>query len=1214
MAHLSVSLLGPFEATLGGAPITDFESNKVRALLAYLAVEADRPHRRDALAGLLWPDYSNRTARTNLRNALANLRTAIGDRTRSGDRAPSDDRSASPPHLLITRETIQFNVTGDHWLDVAAFRAWVEADPSVPHQLEEAVALYRGGFLEGFFLKDSPAFEDWSLLTRERLQRQMLAALRLLAGHYGQLGDYDRARDYAWREVELEPWREEAHQQLMRLLALGGQRGAALAHYETCRRVLREELGVEPTEETTRLYERIRDGSLSQDVAEETSAHPPAALPRARPVQRPVFLQEGEGIEAARPVFVARERELARLDGFLELAEAGQGQVAFVIGEAGSGKTALINEFAARVLEMRGDGPEQPEQAPIVASGHCSAYAGVGDPYLPFRQILQRLTGDVETRWAAGAMTREHARRLWQTAPLAAQALAEVGPNVIDTFVPGTALVERATLASTTALGDGAGADAPDQAPWLTRLRQLVESRAAGPTGPGPPQTALFEQVAGVLQVLARRAPLVLVLDDVQWADVGSISLLFHLGRQLPGSRILILGAYRPEEVALGRDGERHPLEPVVNELRRSFGDASVDLDRAGGREFVDAFLDSEPNRLGSRFRAMLYRQTRGHPLFTIEMLRGLQERGDLVKDGEGRWTVGQELDWGTLPARIEAVISERIGRVAAALRTTLRAASVEGEVFTAEVLARVQGIDQDEMLGRLSEQLDRHHRLIRGESVTRLEDQQLSRYGFRHVLFQTYVYGNLEGAERMRLHERVAAALEDLHGERSGEIAVQLARQFEAAGMVNKAAEYLLQAGNRALRLSANEEAISHFSRGLALVETLPEGGERDRQELSLQLALAAPHQAARGYAAPETGRAYERAYELCQRLGETPELLPALWSLGSFYYARGEHHKSLRLTERLLSLARRMEDSLQIAMARWGLGVDLLNLGALDAAREHLASVIGFYDPEEHHAMASVRGQDPGVSALAWMSWTLWLLGYPDQACEQAGEALALAAELEHPFTLGFALNIAGAFFHQMRGEDQRARESCEAVSALASEHGFPFFGVVARAIRGWTEARSGEGEAGVASIRHSLDAWTAMGTGMQRPHLLAMLAEACGRAGQVEEGLNAVDEALAFAERCGERYYKAEILRLRAELLEMRGDIAGAEASLNEAVQVARDQSAKCWELRATVSLCRLWRQQGKREHAGQRLGEIYGWFTEGFETPDLLEAGALLQDLS
>ncbi|NIP17123.1 MAG: AAA family ATPase, partial [Xanthomonadales bacterium] len=262
-------------------------------------------------------------------------------------------------------------------------------------------------------------------------------------------------------------------------------------------------------------------------------------------------------------------------------------------GEAGSGKTALVQEFTRRAQEAHAD--------LIVASGNCNAYTGIGDPYLPFREILELLTGDVEARWAAGAMTGEHARRLWNTLPLAAQALVEAGPDLIDTFVLRAALLERAMTY------------APGRADWLTRLDELVERKPT--TGPGalsPQQSDLFEQYTRVLQALARQAPLVLVVDDLQWADAGSINLLFHLGRQLAGSRILIVGAYRPEEVAIGRDGERHPLEPVVNEFQRDFGDITVNLGQAESRDFVEAFLDSEPNRLGVPFREMLYRQTRG--------------------------------------------------------------------------------------------------------------------------------------------------------------------------------------------------------------------------------------------------------------------------------------------------------------------------------------------------------------------------------------------------------------------------------------------------------------------------------------------------------------------------------------------------------------------------------------------------------------------------
>jgi len=276
MARLKLSLLGPFEVELDGEPVTDFATNKVRALLAYLAVEAGylegqvRPHRREVLAGLLWPDWPERSARTNLRNALSNLRKAIGD------------RDATPPHLLITRETIQFNTASDHWIDVAEFSDLIRAGQAGVARLESALALYRGPFLEGFSVGDSPAYEDWALIVRERLQRQVLAAFQRLIEHHEESGEYGRACEVAWRQVELAPWQEGAHQALMRNLALDGQRAAALAQYEACRRALREELDVEPGSETTRLYERIRSGELAPPRQEaRLPAVPPAPSPPA---------------------------------------------------------------------------------------------------------------------------------------------------------------------------------------------------------------------------------------------------------------------------------------------------------------------------------------------------------------------------------------------------------------------------------------------------------------------------------------------------------------------------------------------------------------------------------------------------------------------------------------------------------------------------------------------------------------------------------------------------------------------------------------------------------------------------------------------------------------------------------------------------------------------------------------------------------------------
>ncbi len=490
---------------------------------------------------------------------------------------------------------------------------------------------------------------------------------------------------------------------------------------------------------------------------------------------------------------------MTQLNGYLDTARAGQGRVIFVAGDAGSGKTALVQEFARRAQETYTD--------LIVTGGNCNAYTGVGDPYLPFREILELLTGDLEIEWAVRAIGREYTHRVWALIPQVIRALVNAGPELIDVFVPGPALLKRASVA------------APGDAGWLAALRTLVARNEARAEKANLEQGNLFEQYTHVMQSLARQKPLLLVLDDLQWADAGSIGLLFHLGRHLNHSRILIVGIYRPADLTLGNEGERHPLASVVNEFQRRFGDNQIDLRKAEGREFVEQFLDTEPNRLSEAFRGALYRHTHGNPLFTIEMLRGMQERGDLVQDAEGRWIEGANVDWSTLPARVDGVIGERIGQLPPNLQEPLRIASVEGETFTAEVIARVQDVDEEETVKRLSRELDKQHHLVTGHTNLRIGAQRVSQYRFRHILFQKQLYDSVGAAERAYVHEYVGNALETLYGDQTEEIAAiagQLARHFQEAGIPEKAIDYLLQAGQRALRLSANEEAIIHPGRGI--------------------------------------------------------------------------------------------------------------------------------------------------------------------------------------------------------------------------------------------------------------------------------------------------------------------------------------------------------------------------------------------------------------
>ena len=391
---------------------------------------------------------------------------------------------------------------------------------------------------------------------------------------------------------------------------------------------------------------------------------------------------------------------------------------------------------------------------------------------------------------------------------------------------------------------------------------------ATGPGGSGIEQSHIFEQYANVLGKLSEKRPLLLVLDDLQWADAASVALLFRLGRRIGGDRILLVGTYRPEEVAIGRGGERHPLDKVLAEFKRYYGDIWVDLHRAEeveGQRFVSALLDTEPNQLGEAFRQKLYQHTGGQPLFIVELLRTMQERGDLVQDKQGRWLETPALDWNLLPERVEGVIEERIGRLEQELRQMLTVGSVEGEDFTAEVVARVQAADVRGLVQRLGGELERQHRLVRAQGIRRLDPagQRLSLYRFQHNLFRTYLYAGLDEAERTYLHEDVGNALEELYGDRADEIVVQLALHFEEAGVGDKARLYLRRAGEQAAARFANYEAIAYFSRALGLTP------ESDLDEL---YALLIAREQVYGLQAERALQAQDLAalQTLVQRLGD--------------------------------------------------------------------------------------------------------------------------------------------------------------------------------------------------------------------------------------------------------------------------------------------------------------------------------------------------------
>ena len=913
----------------------------------------------------------------------------------------------------------------------------------------------------------------------------------------------------------------------------------------------------------------------------------------------PSFLAVGddmEGVPAPGLAFVGRELELSKLSAFLDRALDGHGQVVLVTGEAGCGKTALISEFDRRAQEEHAE--------LIVARGNCEAQTGAGDPYLPFRQVLSLLTGDVESKRASRAMSRDQARRLWKLLPLACQALVDVGPDLVDTFVPGKALTARAA------------AFTPSPAGWRVRLEELVGRGASTPRDVTLHQSYLFEQYARLLQALSQQHPLVLELEDLQWVDGGSCGLLSQLGRQIAGSRILVLCTYRPAEMKMEREGQPHPLKSIVDEFKRRLGELEIQLGDEESREFTDALLDCDPNKLAAGFRDALYRRTRGHPLFAVELLRGMREQRMLVQDEDGDWVEGSALEWSTLPARVEGAISQRIGRLPEDLRRLLSLASVQGEEFTAEVLARVQGIDDREVVDLLSRELDKRYHLVRAQSIRRRNGQRISTYRFRHILFQTYLYGELDEVERVYLHEEVGNVLETIYGEQAEEVAVRLAGHFHEAGIAPKTIRYLRIAGDRAVRLSANGEAIAHLTRALGLLEQLPPGSETAREELALQLALGPPLMDSEGPGSTELLRAYTRARELCDQVGEPPQLFQTLFILVHHHANGGDLQSALELAQQLVQVAEGGTESSPAIMAAWARGFAYHYLGRFHEARDDHQRVTDLYDAGQHSSLAYIFGMDPAVSGLSYNGVTSWCMGYPEQALDYSRRALGLARKLDHPSTLAHALTQSGVLA-VFRRDPVALRERMETLLRLTTEKGVVMFRAWGIIFRGCVLVDQGHPEEGSVQIRKGLAAARAAGSQLSHPIALGKLAEACANAGKAEEGLDHLTGAISLARDSGDLQFEAELHRLQGELLLAQGSPGArtnAEASYRRAIEVARSQNAKSWELRATVSLCRSLRAGGKLDEARQTLESIYRWFGEGFDSRDLKEAKALFEELS
>jgi len=476
---------------------------------------------------------------------------------------------------------------------------------------------------------------------------------------------------------------------------------------------------------------------------------------------------------------------------------------------------------------------------------------------------------------------------------------------------------------------------------------------------------------------------------------------------------------------------------------------------------------------------------------------------------------------------------------------------------------------------------------------------------------------------------------METLYGATPDDHYSELAHHYSRSGNMEKAIEYLHLAGHQAVQRSANEEAIQHLTTALGLLTTLPDTRERAQQELRLHLTLGAPLQATRSISSPEVKATYTRARELCQQLGETRQFFPVLFGLWAFHHVRGEFFVARELGEQLLGLAQQEQDPALLVMAYRVLGSTFFNLGEFGAAQAHLEQGLTLYDAQHHYSHVFLYGGlEPGVFSLCYAALVLWHLGYPDQALQKSKAACTLAQELSYPFSLAVA-RVYAALLHQLRRERALTQEQAEAAITLAREHGFPQWLGHGAVLQGWARAEQGQLEEGITQIRQGLATHQAIEAGFCRSYYLVLLAEAYGKAGQAEDGLATLTEALEVVDKTGERFYEAELYRLKGELTLAQSPVQGRESRGKEAeecflkaIDIAQRQQAKSLELRAVMSLVRL-RQQQASEHgsrttehatrpalaeAHQMLAEIYGWFTEGFDTVDLKEAKVLLEELA
>jgi predicted ATPase len=864
------------------------------------------------------------------------------------------------------------------------------------------------------------------------------------------------------------------------------------------------------------------------------------ALSRVRGLLAPPSPDE-EFVTATVPVLVGREEESGLLRRRWEQSKAGLGQVVLISGEAGIGKSALVEGLRAQV---------RAEGLPRIAF-RCS-------PYHTASALSPVIT---------------HVERLWQFAPddPPATRLAKLEAGLRPSGLP---LAEAVPLLA-----------------GLLSVPLPAERYAPLTLTPQQQKQQTLDTLVAWLEAEAERQPVLVAWEDLHWADPTTLEYLGLLVEQAPTVPMLHVLTYRPE-FSSPWPQRSHIIPLVLNRLERPQVEALI-TQRAGGKT------------LPAEVAQYIVDKTDGVPLYVEELTKMLLA-SPLLREEADQYVLTGPLHAVAIPDTLQDALMARLDQLNRA-KEVAQLGAVLGREFAYELLQAIAPQDDNTLQAGLAQ-------LVEAELLYQRGRPPRARYLFKHALIQDAAYASLLKSTRQQVHQQIAQVFEARFPALVEMQPELVAQHYTAAGCTEQAVHYWQRAGEQASDRSANLEAISHFTIGIELLKTLPETPEHTQQALALHIALGAALLMTKGQAAPEVEHTYIEARMLCQRMGETPELAPVLLGLWRFYIARPQLHTAQDIGETLLRQAQCAHDPALAVIANYALGNTWFYLGALPAARQHLEEGIALYTPEQRRAPVFRIGQDLGVACRVNAAQTLWLLGYPEQALAHLHNALALAHTLSHPYSLAYAQCWA-AIVSQFRRDVSAVHEHAVAAVTLSTAQDFTLWSALGASLRGWALAMQGQGEEGIAQIRQGIAAFRATGAAILAPYFSTLLADVSDHLGHTEDSLWALAEAHTLVEQHEERYWEAEVHRLRGVLLLRQPGTPQeeAEAWLRRALDVARHQEAKSLELRAAMSLARLWQQQGRYAEARDLLAPIYGWFTEGFATADLQEAKALLDEL-